>query len=412
MSHPDNHIDELFRRAADHYQLNNQTGDWDDIATKLNLSSKKQVRNNHWFFIPLLFVFLSGLFFGTKDLEQSKVKTMQSHRNNDAESKVYRQERIQKSEAFSKSNVTTVNQNSHASLKVKRNTMNHGEAINKSNKIFKADSRTQGMTDIYQKDIFISEKPNNESRILVIQHENPAFGNSVIQKPDISMRVERFSDLTNRLLYRNTKVNNPVKVKSKNQPSFYLDFVFGLSFTEVKKQRLTKPGVEAGLRTGFRFAKNISLETGLIFSKKHYYSDGKYFKMDNNDPSMPGGMQVLNLSGSSAIFQVPLKLKFDVRKNQSKHFFATAGLSSFFLTKEKNDYLILVNGTKQQLSVTYPKTHRYFMATADISAGYQLNVHKRKSIRIEPYIQIPLRGIGVGRMPLTGAGIQIAYSIF
>ena len=87
--------------------------------------------------------------------------------------------------------------------------------------------------------------------------------------------------------------------------------------------------------------------------------------------------------------------------------FSSAGISSYLLTSEKNDYLTLVNGTEQSMAGSYKKACRYFAATFDLSIGYEHTLGTTTRLRIEPYLQIPLKGIGVGSMPVKSAGLHI-----
>ena len=71
-----------------------------------------------------------------------------------------------------------------------------------------------------------------------------------------------------------------------------------------------------------------------------------------------------------------------------------------------------MNGTKENITGLYRNSSRYFAATIDISLGYEHTIgnHNNK-IRIEPYVQIPLKGIGVGTLPVLGTGLHIGYSL-
>ena len=67
---------------------------------------------------------------------------------------------------------------------------------------------------------------------------------------------------------------------------------------------------------------------------------------------------------------------------------------------------------KQNITSTYKQANRYFAAAIDLSIGYEFNIQKNRSLRMEPYLQIPLKGIGVGIMPVTSTGLHIGYTFF
>ncbi|MGZ5283969.1 MAG: outer membrane beta-barrel protein, partial [Bacteroidia bacterium] len=138
-------------------------------------------------------------------------------------------------------------------------------------------------------------------------------------------------------------------------------------------------------------------------SQKKYYSDGKYFKPKAG--SMPANMLIESLNSTSTIIEIPVSLKYNFSKKKNT-MYSKAGVSSYILTKESNKYQAVVNGQQQEINTTYSNTHSYFASDLRISAGYQHAVGKKLNIRVEPYIQIPLKGIGVGNMPVTTTGLQ------
>jgi hypothetical protein len=40
-----------------------------------------------------------------------------------------------------------------------------------------------------------------------------------------------------------------------------------------------------------------------------------------------------------------------------------------------------------------------------LSVGYNHNITSKIKLRIEPYIKLPIRKIGIGKMPITSTGV-------
>lgn len=180
-----------------------------------------------------------------------------------------------------------------------------------------------------------------------------------------------------------------------------LGIATGPEWNQVKGQGVRKAGFDFGLIAGYRFSRRLSVETGVGLAKKYYWSTGKYFKAQ--------GMDVVRLDGSSTIIEIPLKVKYDVPVQQKSSVFASAGVMSYLLTNEKNDYILLVNGAETSMTAIYPNASRYFASAIDISAGYERYFGRLTALRIEPYMQIPLRGIGVGTMQVMSAGVHVGF---
>jgi hypothetical protein len=206
--------------------------------------------------------------------------------------------------------------------------------------------------------------------------------------------------------FNNNPVNGDENIHKTGQ-RFYWGIVAGPQFNEVKHQGMKKAGMEGGVLIGYKLKERLALESGILFSKKYYFSEGKYFDMGKMGSSMPPDMKILSLQGSSSVFEIPVRLKFDLVKKNDKRLFVTGGVSSYLLVQEKNDYHTMMNGTEDDMTASYKKAGSYAAAALHLGAGYEQKLSKRNYLRIEPYIQVPIQGIGVGAMPVTSAGLRI-----
>ena len=111
----------------------------------------------------------------------------------------------------------------------------------------------------------------------------------------------------------------------------------------MKYQELRKPGFDIGIIAGYDLNNKMSVETGLLFAKKNYFSDGKYFSMNKVGATMPAGMNVLSLEGSTGMLEIPLKVKYNIATKYKSNIFSSAGITSYVLISEKNNYLTQLN---------------------------------------------------------------------
>lgn len=74
-----------------------------------------------------------------------------------------------------------------------------------------------------------------------------------------------------------------------------------------------------------------------------------------------------------------------------------------------NQYQTITDGMQRNLTGTYNNMSLHSAASLKLSIGYEKNIRKAVRIRLEPYIQIPLKGIGVGSMPVTTTGVHIGF---
>ena len=76
------------------------------------------------------------------------------------------------------------------------------------------------------------------------------------------------------------------------------------------------------------------------------------------------------------------------------------------MKKEKYDYLY--NSPAGQ-TYNYVKTinneNKHYFSVITLSAGYQYNFNNRLSLIAEPYLKLPLSGIGAGKIKLNSTGL-------
>ena len=126
--------------------------------------------------------------------------------------------------------------------------------------------------------------------------------------------------------------------KTLSRKGFYYGVLAGAELNRVKNQHLKKTGWNLGLLAGYSFLKKFSVETGLLVSQKYYTTSGNYFSMKEIGATMPPPMKIMEVEGSSKLIEIPLVLRYYAIQNFQRTFFASAGFSSYILTKENNQF--------------------------------------------------------------------------
>jgi hypothetical protein len=414
----DQNMDELFRKAAADYPLKLNESGWDDIAAALptNGQAAPAKKNNLRKYTTGLFLLLALLLVGGITNYTTK---------NDSK------KNINEKTALHENILPAINQNkietpalenkliAVAGSKQKKNLTNSlaVQPINAYTKSFfktKSTAKQNGVIELP-----VQKNENTEANGLFYTAEKRKLFNPLpVTLPDLissdhfaageKLKVEKnVLPETKIILPSDTKTGT--KISPKN--NFYAGIMSGPLLDEVKNQGLKKTGFSAGIIAGYQLKKNLSVETGLFFAKKPYYSAGKYFSMKKIGGSMQG-MDLLSLEGNNQVLEIPLRLKYDFLQRSKSNLFSSAGISSYVSTYEKNNYLVFINGAQQTMLSSYKNKSRSLAATLELSAGYEHNAGKRMTIRIEPYMQIPLKGMGVGSMQMKSSGLRLGIIKF
>ena len=428
----EDNMDELFKKAAGGYSLKNAKDDWDKIAPLLEYSTGaatatyKTVSVKKYSILLLalsLFLFIAG--FIANNSRNKKVAPLTSK----AERKILVEEIKEKDKNKNLDAVAVPNEKNASKKKLLNNRkedvkQNHLgpdtkniTRLTKERKyrynIYDGESDTRGSEKILVADVpvvndkIFPEKISNEKVIIKKHHPSEYAANHFVLRQSISA-IQLPGKKDDIIIEKKVAVYSREKVKKEQ--GVYIGFMFGPSFNQIKTQGLKKPGYDIGVIAGYQISKSLSVETGLMYDRKYYFSSGKYFDMSKVSASMPAGMKVLSLDGSSAVFEIPVKIKYNLPGKSNSNFYSIAGISTYIISNEFNKYRVVTNGTEQNITGTYNNSSRYLAAALDLSLGYQSKIGSFGSIRIEPYVQMPLKGIGVGSLPVMTAGLHIGFT--
>ncbi|MBK8610770.1 MAG: PorT family protein [Chitinophagaceae bacterium] len=417
MPNVDDHMDELFKKAAENYPLKTRPGNFDDllpfVGSEPGTAAAPVTKTNgkRKFALLLLAFLITGGSIGTYlvvDNNNSKPtgeKTVTTKSvNSNPESKIHSATtNITETQATDQSvagHDIDITATESVFKKVRKSSNSNTKFLAR----LSAPSASEGeeatgnsLTD------YITVSPNQDSKA------NPRLepASDTEKKSDNKKEIALKTNPEKNPAENETTEKSPAEKKKKNKPAVYYGVSAGVELNQVKNQGMTKAGINASALVGLQISKKISVETGVQLSQKKYYTAGKHFNAKADD--MPSNMTINSLEGTSTLIEIPVSVKYNFNK-KDKGFYGKAGVSSYIMTKEANTYKAVVSGQAQEFNGIYKNTKGYAAAEVRISAGYQRPVGKKLNIRAEPYIQIPLKGIGVGALPVTSTGLQFVLT--
>jgi hypothetical protein len=110
------------------------------------------------------------------------------------------------------------------------------------------------------------------------------------------------------------------------------------------------------------------------------------------------------------MFEIPINVRYNFSLNKKSQWFALAGVSSYMMQKEEYEYLYERYNVQYNSNKYYKASSKDFLSIMNLSVGYEHAVGKWGKVRVEPYIKVPLRGVGIGSLPLTSTGIQAGFT--
>lgn len=164
-----------------------------------------------------------------------------------------------------------------------------------------------------------------------------------------------------------------------------------------------------GLSVGIGITKKISLQTGLSYGAKNYSAKGYDYTFSN--PNIQSSIE--SIQAKCKVLEIPLRASYTAFENQNQSIDLNGGLSSYLMLKE--DYVYKYKDIKRNdRTREFTNENQHFLSILDLSATYNIKLKNTKmALGIEPYLKIPLSGIGEGNVPLKSSGIafKLRYNI-
>ena len=450
MQDVNNDIDDLFRKASEEYPLQTGGANWEKVLARLDddnndtfmpaaltTNGKKHKRRMLWLLLlPLGLLFTTLHYFSgskknpsttVKNKEQNRVAKSQADslkkKNQDANHFNKNKKFIPASdgnntqqfdasgnERLGKTNVLIIKNKNNKESKQTGFLLSETKdktADARMNETGEAEKKTKVVND---KNSIASKQPETEMhRIETMATAHDGSKNSLAQQRKTDSTISSKTDSV--IAKNNTEKKNKnkkVKAETQRRQGFYAGVLAGFDISTIKLQKVNKTGYGFTVLAGYRFSKHVSAETGLNWTSKKYYSTGKYF--DKSRTNIPAESKIIYTNGVCAMFEVPVVIKYDFALKQKSNLFVTAGLSSYFMKNEKYNYYANHNGDFYDAERKYKNSGSNWFSVADVSIGYQLYLNKRTTLRAEPYLKMPLTGIGIAKLPITSTGISVGIT--
>lgn len=179
----------------------------------------------------------------------------------------------------------------------------------------------------------------------------------------------------------------------------------GPEFNSVSRVIGGNAGFTAGLTFGVGISGRMDLQAGLRYSMKQY-SAGAF---DYN----PGGSwnrsnALTGVDASCAVLEIPLQASYLLTEDRGRSIRLNAGISSYLMLKE--DYKFRYDYASGPASRYLEKTNanQHLMSVVDLSATYFFKVQdSHLKLGLEPFVKIPLTGVGEGRVNLKSSGVSL-----
>jgi hypothetical protein len=194
------------------------------------------------------------------------------------------------------------------------------------------------------------------------------------------------------------------KVNFKKRVPMSLALSAGPEFNSAGALIGGKGGFSAGLTFSVGIAKNFKLQTGLKYSAKDYATDSYAYRIKNAKIQE----MISGIDASCAVLEIPVIASYTVMEDRKRSVDLNLGLSSYLMLKEDYTFKYTpASGISNRL-IEKTNANQHLLSVVDLSATYFIKLKTEKfKIGVEPFVKIPLTGVGEGRVNLKSSGISL-----
>lgn len=296
-------------------------------------------------------------------------------------------------------------------------------SINAFNKKFKKHSPTASVASqgVYEANEVQLTNKKKDAIIEVAHHDellspndfehqiinNIGFDNKKLFAKNISVNKSIIQNHINNLAV-NTKPAD--KIKSKFHDLFSLNFSAGPDVSAVDVNNIGTVTLLYGAGIGYKFGKRWQIKTGVYAVKKVYDAMPSDYHPPANFWNYYPNLD--DVSADCNVIEVPVVLNYIFSQQLKQAWFVSAGISSYFMKKETYTYHSkLAPGQYQDKSYTIKNQNKHYLSSLRLSAGYEKKFNKIISLSAEPYLNLPLSGVGYGKVKLSSAGLLFSVSV-
>ena len=235
---------------------------------------------------------------------------------------------------------------------------------------------------------------NDQTNDNIASNNEKAIKNNVAEKDSLNKNIS------------NNKSNNKKSSGHYFAQNFAISISGGPDVSAVKLNRTGKVTMIKGVQISYNVSDKFTLRSGFLIAKKVYSANGSDYH------SQYGNNYLQTVNADCNVYEVPLNLSYYFSKSKKHQWFVSTGLSSYFMKKESYEYFYKYpSGYTDTKYYSVSNKNKHYFSVFDLSAGYQYSINKKISLTAEPYVKLPVTGIGAGKIKLNSAGVLFSLNV-
>lgn len=185
-----------------------------------------------------------------------------------------------------------------------------------------------------------------------------------------------------------------------------VSLMLSLDMSATGLQGFTDPGTMAGLGLEYYIADSWSINSGLAIAVKKYTALGSEYETPAWIQARPEDF--LSADAKCLVIDIPLNIRKYFTTKKGKTYYASTGLSSYLMLREDYNYEYAEYRPNWATFWQYRNRNKHYFGIVNLSFGYETPISQKLGIGIEPFMKLPITGIGQGKVKLLSFGAIVA----
>jgi hypothetical protein len=165
-------------------------------------------------------------------------------------------------------------------------------------------------------------------------------------------------------------------------------------------------GTNTGVQLEYRLTNRFRVGVGALYSVKLYSAEVEDYTVPYGFWSY--GVAPSEIEANCKILDLPVHLRFDALRRARYTAFVSTGLSSYIMLSERYGYYYPTYNPYLRPEWRGKRTGEHYLSVVNLSVGYERDLGRRFSWQAEPFLKLPLGGVGFGKVRLGSSGVFVS----
>ncbi len=198
--------------------------------------------------------------------------------------------------------------------------------------------------------------------------------------------------------------NDELTKRPSRKTMLMLGIAYSPDLSTVGLDNFTSPGSRWKVFGELHFLKRFAVTTGIVWVNNRYIATkGEYVTPVNLAPDL--------VDADCKMIDIPLNIRYDIISADRHRAYVSGGASTYFVLSQYYDFSFDQDNPSLPDKWQSDKTVKYPFSIINFSVGYEYRIGGRSALQVEPFIKLPIEGIGWGSVELNTIGIYLSYKL-